>query len=248
MLHMNSIEMQNYIRNVLENNGLIVDKSGIITYAQAAMNIYSEAVYLLRHGETYGTIENKFMSNKSKNSYICEKGVKDILNLGSLSKYCFDVVIVCCNIPRVLETASIVIIQNSNLRFIYKDDFYGIDNSGWEEKSCKDLTENDLEDFIEREIRHNIFAKSSNGGSWGEVLINCVRLINFINAKFTGKRVLLISQGSILQGLRILRHETSTPWEKYDAMKMFKFDKNFNSNYGQITCLYDNQLVSLKEG
>ena len=97
-----------------------------------------------------------------------------------------------------------------------------------------------MNDYIERELRKNIFAKSSSGGSWGDVLINCDRLISYLNNEMSDKRVLLISQGSVLQGLRLLTHMTSYPWEGYSSSALFSLESNGDfSGYGRIECIYD---------
>ncbi len=206
------------------------------------MLLHADALYLMRHAETLGTQTRKFMSNNSSNSHICEKGKCDIaLFNNNIDKYHFDCVIVCCNIPRVLETAEEFKKLYPNLKYVYDDRFRGIDNSGWEGKGLKDLTNEDLEDYKEREIKRNIFAKSVHGSSWGEVLLNSIDLINHINRYYENQRLLLISQGSIFQGIKLLTHATTVPWEDYDSKKMFNFDSRQKiSYYGRIVCLYDN--------
>lgn len=58
--------------------------------------------------------------------------------------------------------------------------------------------------FIEREEKHNIFAKSSERESWGQVLINTINLIKYLNDRFSNKSILLVGQGSIIRAIDIL--------------------------------------------
>ena len=230
------------IRTILLSSGISVDAKGQLSFVGEGKRILANAVYLLRHAETAGTQAHKFMSNDSENSHVCEKGREDIVRLNqNIEKYHFDAIIVCCDIPRVLETATEFRKLHPNHNYFYKKEFYGINNGGWEGKSPDDLFGIDLADYTEREINKNIFAKSSSGGSWGEVLMNCDQLIDYINCSFKRQRLLLISQGSILQGLKLLTHTSAFPWEGYNPMKLYNFDPKHepHKNYGQIECLYD---------
>lgn len=227
---------------VLNKNGIKVDeKTGKIEYKNHKMEIKCDAVYLLRHARTYATQTHEFMSDNSKNSHICKEGIADICLLQrEVKQYNFDIVILCSNIPRVLETGQIFKLVNPDLEYVDKKHFKGIDNGGWEGKTGKTLSEVDLKDFEEREQKQNIFAKSSKGGSWAKVLVNCLSLIKYLNKNFSGKRVLLISQGSILRGLKILTHKDENPWGDYKTEKLYNLDKmQSKSNYASINCLYD---------
>ena len=97
----------------------------------------------------------------------------------------------------------------------------GINNSVWEEKQLEMLDDTNLYIFLQREYAHNIFAKSKYGDSWGDVLLRCSKLIWAINKDYKGKEILLISQGSIYQGLKILLHHSNKPWDGYSANAMF---------------------------
>ena len=153
--------------------------------------------------------------------------------------YNFDAVIVCSDISRVMETANIFKLVNPNLKYVYNKKFKGINNGGWEGKTKDTLKGIDANDFNEREEKQNIFAKSSKGGSWAKVILNTIKLINYLNKNYINKRVLLISQGSIL-----LTHADDKPWGDYDTEKLYNLDKNqTKSNYAQINCLYDRSRI-----
>ena len=241
--HSDNALKQFFMKIKLKINGLNVDSEGIITYRDKKLELNARAVYLLRHAETMATQNHEFMSDVSDNSHICKKGIEDLLELtNEVDKYKFDEIIICSNIPRVLETGNIFRVLNPNYPYKYLKNIKGIDNNGWEGKTNKTLTGKDLEDYIEREEKKNIFAKSSKGGSWGLVLINTIRLIKYMNRNCKNKRILLISQGSILTALKILTHIDKTPWGDYDTKKLYNLDKNqMKSNYAKINCLYDNE-------
>lgn len=244
--HMNTVEQQFYIRSLLAANGLDVDDLGQLHYGVKGMDINASALYLMRHGETEATQNRVFMSNDSANSHLCAKGRDYILSLRDTSpSYQFDVVIICSDIPRVMETGCLFREIFPNYTYVYATKYRGIDNGGWEGKTPKDLKGTDYQDYVEREEKKNVFAKSARGGSWGDVLVNTVELIQFINTNYAGKRVLLISQGSILQALILLSHQTRVPWEKYDTRKLYNLDKKqTKSNYGKIECLYDERRIA----
>lgn len=207
------------------------------------LELNCSAVYLLRHGRTKGTIENKFMSDYSDNSHICSDAIKDLCEIQEdVKNFKFNKVIVCCDIPRVYETAFIFRLLNQDLEFDFQTKFKGINNGGWENKSQKTLSGIDLKDYNEREIKHNIFAKSCQGESWAQVLLNCIDLIGYLNKNYTDQRVLLISQGSILKGLQMLIGTEKTPWGEYNVKKLYNLEKEkrqLKSNYASISCLYD---------
>lgn len=235
-----------YETRLLNKNGLNVDKeSGKIIYKENKMNIKCDAVYLLRHAKTHATQNHEFMSDISLNSHICKEGIEDICSLQSqVDLYNFDVVIVCSDISRVMETANIFKLVNPNLKYVYNKKFKGINNGGWEGKTKDTLKGIDANDFNEREEKQNIFARSSKGGSWAKVILNTIQLINYLNKNYINKRVLLISQGSILKALKLLTHADDKPWGDYNTEKLYNLDKNqTKSNYAQINCLYDRNRI-----
>lgn len=241
--HSDNFVKRFFMKKKLRRNGIDVNSEGIITYNDKKLELNAEAVYLLRHAETRATQNHEFMSDISENSHVCRKGIEDLIELTEeVEKYKFDEVIICSNIPRVLETGSIFRLLNSNYPYKYLKNIKGIDNNGWEGKTHKTLEGTDLEDYKEREEKHNIFAKSSKGGSWGLVLLNTIKLIKYMNKNCKNKRILLISQGSILTALKILTHANKTPWGDYDTKKLYNLNKEqTRSNYAKINCLYDNE-------
>lgn len=230
-----------YIKMKLQKNGLDVDSNGKIQYNENKMKIDADAIYLLRHAETIATQNHEFMNDTSDNAHICKKGIEDIISIAeNVDDYCFDEIIICSNIPRVLETSYVFKLLKPNYNYTFLKNYKGIDNNGWEGKTPENLKGMDLEDYIQREEKNNIFAKSSKGGSWGQVLINTIKLVKYINRNCKNKRILLISQGSILKALKILTHLSKTPWDQYDTKKLYNLDKNQNqNNYAKINCLYD---------
>lgn len=230
----------------LEKIGIEVNlENGQIKYnGKEKLKLKCNALYLLRHGHTKGTQEHMFMSDTSDNSHICKKGVMDILKLENCcKKYNFDKVVVCSDIPRVLETATIFRSVNFNVKYIYKKNYKGINNGGWENKNAEKFNQQDMIDYEEREIKHNIFAKSSKGESWNQVLLNCIELINYINENHVNERILLIGQGSIIRGINIIIGTFKNPWDKYNVKKLYNFEeKNNEDNYGTISCIKEEDL------
>ena len=235
----------------LEKIGIDVDtNTGFITYnSNPKMELNCSAVYLLRHGRTKGTVEHKFMSDYSDNAHIGADAIKDLCELKEQVKnYKFDNAVVCCDIPRVNETAFVFKLLNPEIPYDFQTKYKGINNGGWENKSQKTLEGKDLNSYNEREIKHNIFAKSSNGESWAQVILNCIDLINYLNKNYDNKRVLLISQGSILRGLQILIGAEETPWGEYDVKKLYNLKqekRQLKNNYASISCLYDYRDLNL---
>ena len=230
----------------LSKVGIMVNGDGTIIYdnSMQGMIIKTKKLMLLRHGKTEGTEKHIFMSDDSPNSKLTLSGkarIKEELT-GFCNKQNIEVVIVCSDIPRVLETAEIFKSINPNVNYIYEKKFKGINNSGWERKNKSSLEGEDLSDFIEREEKHNIFAKSSMGTSWGQVLLNTIDLINYLNLNYINKSVLLIGQGSILRAIEILIRKYKTTWDEYDTKKMFNFEQKIeNDNYGRISEICNNE-------
>lgn len=241
--HSDNFIKKQYIKIKLKKNGLEVNKDGIISYNTKKLTLNAKAIYLLRHAETQATQNHEFMSDVSKNSHVCKKGIEDMLELvKEVEKYKFDEVIICSDIPRVLETGNIFKLLNPNYQYKYLKNIKGIDNNGWEGETHQTLKGIDLEDYKQREEKHNIFAKSAKGGSWGQVLLNTIKLIKYLNKNCKNKRILLISQGSILTGLKILTHIPEKPWGDYNTKKLYNLNKEqTKSNYAKINCLYDNE-------
>lgn len=243
--HQDKNEIKVCSKEILNKVGINVNiTNGQISYnGKEKICLKCKALYLLRHGHTKATQEHMFMSDTSDNSHICNEGIQDILKLKDCcNKYKFDSVVVCSNINRVLETAEIFKSVNPTAKYFYQNEFKGINNKGWENKSIELFNKQDLADYEEREIKHNIFAKSSQGESWNQVLMNCIKLINYLNGQHTNERVLLIGQGSIKRGIEILIGKYEKPWDNYDVKKLYNLEEKTNRNtYGTISCIIDNE-------
>ena len=244
MYHREKSESCNHIANKLKKYGILTDmQSGKISYSgNQSVNLYCKNLYFLRHGETEGTTSHRFMSAFSPNSCLTEKGRQQLLHVANkISQIDIDHILFS-SIPRVKQTAEIIR-QNINQGYDFTELSWliGIDNTGWEGKTPKELDGIDAEDFIEREKKHNIFARSVRGSSWGQVLLCSITLINYLNEHFSGKNVLLISQGSILMGFQLLLHIHDEPWKKYDTDDFFCLKNNGQStNYGKLKLIYHN--------
>ena len=61
-----------------------------------------------------------------------------------------------------------------------------------------------------------------------------------LDEKYAGKRVLLISQGSVLRGFQILLRNREHPWDDYTVSGMYHVgdDSNKKKNYGIISKVY----------
>lgn len=192
---------------------------------------------LLRHGKTIAVERNEFMSNTSENSALTKGGIEEIKKVArDLIHHIPDVIFVA-PLKRTMDTFGILQSQIAyNLPAVNCTYMLGINNGVWEEKQLEMLDDSNLYVFLQRECAHNIFAKAKNGDSWGNVLVRCSKLIRMINRDYKKKEVLLISQGSIYQGLKILLHQSSKPWEGYSANAMFcaKPSKEKSIGYGKI--------------
>lgn len=232
------------IAEKLRKRGIIADFNGQISYdkSQNGMELRLPRVFLLRHSYTDATENHEFMSDDSENSHLTPKGIDKIRK--NLKDFCkendVDEVVVCSDIPRVLETAKALQDVNPDVPFVYYTKYKGINNGGWEGQTKQTLTGDDFNAYIEREEKHNIFAKSSKGESWGQVLVNSAKLINILNKKHENKKVLLVSQGSVLRGIDILTRKNPEPWDGYDTKTLFNFAKNNpNDNYGTVSLVQD---------
>ena len=85
-----------------------------------------------------------------------------------------------------------------------------------------------------------MFARTPSGTSWGMVIANCVDVLDLINERYEGKRVLLISQGSVLRAFQILLRKREHPWDDYTVSGMYHVgdDSNKKKNYGIISKVY----------
>lgn len=78
----------------------------------------------------------------------------------------------------------------------------------------------------------------------GEVLVRCIKLVEYINNNYKRQKILLVSQGSILIGLQIILHIQEELWENYDAETFFGLKDNESKpkDYGKLHLIYKNRL------
>lgn len=84
-------------------------KNGQIFYnGECLLDLKCYALYLLRHAETYGTKNNKFMSNQSSNSKLTDMGIQTLTEvIGQIKDLKFDCILYS-SMPRVKETSDII--------------------------------------------------------------------------------------------------------------------------------------------
>lgn len=228
-----------YIMLVLFKNGILVNIfSGTIRYFNYCPRCFCKELKLMRHGITIGVENKEFMSDTSNNSVLSLNGKNQIRNnIKEVHNFTPDIILVA-PLERTRETYNIIKAVYT-VEALELESMRGINNSVWAGKTFEMLDDNDLYIFLNRECKHNIFTKTYNGDSWGDVLVRCVKVLNEINKRYQDKKVLLVSQGSILQGLKIVLHYGKLPWEDYSAMKMFSVSKyRKNADYGRILTVF----------
>lgn len=227
-----------YIAASLLRFGLLVNlKNGQLIYWSYMPECKCKKLQVLRHGKTVAVEKNEFMSNSSKNSRLAYDGIREIERVAQEIKKSIPDVILLAPLERTVQTFHVLQSQITEELPVKRCPYLlGINNGSWEEKSFEKLDSNNLYVFLQRECAHNIFAKTRNGDSWGDVLVRCCRLLREMNREYKGKEVLLISQGSIYQGLKMLLHQQKTPWEGYSADSMFctGVSKEKPIGYGRI--------------
>ena len=220
---MNTWQEKIIIATVLLDFGILVNlKTGHIVYSLLKRKCKCTRLQLLRHGKTLAIERNEFMSNDSANSVLADAGIKEIkIAAAQFSNEPPDIILLA-PLNRTISTFEILK-KHMSVELPVKTCPYllGINNSVWEEKTFNMLDNENLYIFLQRECSHNIFAKTRNGDSWGDVLVRCAQLIKALNQDYINKKVLLVSQGSIYQGLKILLHHNKTPWDGYSASTMF---------------------------
>lgn len=232
------------IMNCLSSYGITVSPvdGQVSYYGNSRVTLNCSQLYLVRHAETVGIRTHRFMGCNSPNSHLTERGIAKLKQTArQIEKIHFNTILYS-DIPRVKETANeLRSYLEENIPFRLLPWMVGIDNAGWEERNREELTGIDAVDFHQREMEHNIFAKSSNGSSWGQVLMCCASLIEYLNKYCSGEKVLLISQGSIHMGINILLRLEDEPWQKYDSDLFFGLKENNWNNYGSLQVVYINE-------
>ncbi len=221
--------------------GIYIDpKTGKIDYIKdnEIPEVKCESIHLIRHAETQAVIKHEFMSDTSDNCGFTDKGIEITKNQAAeLDSYDFDVAL-HGPIARVVNTMKLIMQTPQKFESVCVQKLHGIDNTGWEYKTFYDL-ENDPV-FIAREIENNMFARTPQGTSWGTVIANCVDVIDLINREYAGKKILLISQGSVLRAFQILLRKRKHPWDDFTVSGMYHVgdDSKKKKDYGIINKVY----------
>lgn len=234
------VQEQNRIVTNLHKWGIATNmEDGTIDYIDVPTpKMKCESIHLIRHTETIAVANHEFMSDTSENCGFTESGIKLTLRQAqTLADYHFDVALVG-SIARVVNTAKLIMQMPQDFECVTVMKLHGIDNTGWEYKTYFDLENDPL--FLAREVENNMFARTPHGTSWGTVIANCADVLELINEEYVGKRILLISQGSVLRGMQILLRTRKHPWDDYTATGMYHVgdDSKKKKNYGIICRVY----------
>lgn len=229
-------ERERITSNLLKWGISIDEKTGKIDYIDGTSipEVKCASIHLIRHAETEAVVKHEFMSDTSDNCGFTDNGIEITKKQAEvLDCYNFDVALYG-PIARVVNTMKIIMSRPQKFEAVRVQKLHGIDNTGWEYKSFYDL-ENDPT-FMAREIENNMFARTPKGTSWGTVIANCVDVIDFINENYEGKRVLLISQGSVLRAMQILLRKRKHPWDDFTVSGMYHVgdDSKKKKDYGII--------------
>ena len=232
-------EKERIVNNLLKW-GIVTDmETGKIDYIPFELpEMKCASIHLIRHVETVAVAKHEFMSDTSNNCGFTENGIELTRRQAKeLDNYDFDMALFG-PIDRVFNTMKLVMETPQKFDAVYCRRLHGIDNTGWEYKSFFDLEHTPV--FIAREIENNMFARTEKGTSWGTVIANCADVLEMINEKYAGKRILLISQGSVLRGFQILLRNREHPWDDYTVSGMYHVgdDSKKKKNYGIISKVY----------
>ena len=233
-------EERNRIVTNLLKWGIVTNmQDGTIDYIDAELpEMKCKSIHLIRHTETVAVAKHEFMSDTSDNCAFTEAGMELTRKQAEqLADYHFDVALVG-PIARVVNTAKLIMQTPQSFQCVPVKKLHGIDNTGWEYKTYYDLEHDPL--FLAREVENNMFARTERGTSWGTVIANCADVLDLINAEYAGKRILLLSQGSVLRGMQILLRKRAHPWDDYTAAGMYHIgdDSQKKKNYGVISKVY----------
>lgn len=221
--------------------GITTDQvTGKIDYIEGTTipEVKCESIHLIRHAETIAVAKHEFMSDTSDNCGFTDIGVEITRKQAKeLDAYDFDVALYG-PIPRVVHTKELIMQTPQKFEALKVHKLHGIDNTGWEFKSFDELQYNPI--FIAREMENNMFARTPSGTSWGMVIANCVDVMDLINERYADKKILLISQGSVLRAFQILLRKRQHPWDDFTVEGMYHVgdDTNKKKNYGVIAKVY----------
>ena len=233
-------ERERITKNLLKWGISIDQQTGKIDYIDGTTipEVKCESIHLIRHAETEAVAKHEFMSDTSNNCGFTENGIEITKKQADeLDAYDFDIALYG-PIARVVNTKKIIMDRPQKFEAVRVQFLHGIDNTGWEYKSFFDLEHDDT--FVAREIENNMFARTPSGTSWGMVIANCVDVLDLINEQYAGKKVLLISQGSVLRAFQILLRKRKHPWDDFTVEGMYHVgdDTNKKKNYGIIDKVY----------
>lgn len=229
------------ITNNLLKWGIAIDQqTGKIDYIEGTTipEVKCESIHLIRHAETEAVAKHEFMSDTSDNCGFTQNGIEITHKQAKeLDSYDFDVALYG-PIARVVNTKELIMQTPQKFECVRVEFLHGINNTGWEYKSFFDLEHDPT--FIAREIENNMFARTPNGTSWGTVIANCADVLELINEKYVGKRVLLLSQGSVLRGMQILLRKRKHPWDDFTVSGMYHVgdDSKKKKDYGIINKVF----------
>lgn len=221
--------------------GISIDQeTGKIDYIEGTTipEVKCESIHLIRHAETEAVVKHEFMSDTSNNCGFTKMGIEITKKQAEeLDDYNFDIALYG-PIARVVNTKKIIMERPQKFEAVRVQYLHGIDNTGWEYKSFDELVNTDT--FIARELENNMFARTPEGTSWGTVIANASDVIDFINEYCVGKKVLLLSQGSVLRAFQILLRKRKHPWDDFTVEGMYHVgdDTNKKKNYGVIAKVY----------
>lgn len=243
MFDVNTIPMSErvHITSKLLKWGIKIDQeTGKIDYIDGTTmpEVKCASMHLIRHAETVAVAKHEFMCDTSDNCGFTEKGIEITKKQAAeLDTYGFDIALYG-PIPRVVNTQLIIMSHPQKFEAIKAHKLHGIDNTGWEYKTFEEL--HCTPTFVAREVENNMFARTPSGTSWGMVIANCTEVIDLINEQYAGKKVLLISQGSVLRAFQILLRKRKHPWDDYTVEGMYHVgdDANKKKNYGIIDKVY----------
>ena len=221
--------------------GIATDQeTGKIDYIEGTTipEVKCASIHLIRHAETEAVAKHEFMSDTSNNCGFTEMGIEITKQQAeALDDYDFDIALYG-PIARVVNTKKIIMSRPQKFEAVRLQFLHGIDNTGWEYKTYYDLEQDPT--FIAREIENNMFARTPHGTSWGTVIANCADVLELINAQYAGKKVLLMSQGSVLRAMQILLRTRKHPWDDFTVSGMYHVgdDTNKKKDYGIIAKVF----------
>jgi broad specificity phosphatase PhoE len=229
-------ERERITRTLLKWGIAIDQETGKIDYIEGTTipEVKCASIHLIRHAETEAVVKHEFMSDTSNNCGFTESGIAITKKQADeLDAYDFDIALYG-PIARVVNTKNIIMARPQKFEAVRIQYLHGIDNTGWEYKKFEELVHTDT--FIARELENNMFARTPEGTSWGTVIANASDVIDFINEYCVGKKILLLSQGSVLRAFQILLRKRAHPWDDFTVEGMYHVgdDTNKKKNYGII--------------